>query len=389
MSSMTVARPEVGPLGYRPGLDGLRGIAIGLVLLAHFGLPDMPELPLGAPSIGVDLFFVLSGFLITRLLLDEAHSAGRISLRGFWARRGLRLMPLSTLVIVIVALVTVLAPNAFFRTGDMPQWRAIVAALLYHMNWLQAFPSTHHDWALTATWSLSLEEQFYLVWPLVVVLGLRFGGGRRLGRSVATASVIVIVASAITRALLVPAGSWHHVYNGLDSRAGQLAAGTLLAAISVTAPGVVHRLGRLGPLGLIGLALVAGKYSLDHRWSGLGYDVVAWMSVVAIAGALAGTGWFGRVLADPTLRWLGVRAYAIYLVHFPLFMMLTHQHLPAVPIRALQIGRIAVALVIADVLHRLVERPSLRLRKRSAVFNTAAPSSPTIIPATPASTLPV
>ena len=370
-------RTAPAPLGHQPGLDGVRGIAIGLVLLAHWGRPDGHELLGGAPYIGVDVFFVLSGFLITRLLLDEAAVAGWIHLKGFWARRALRLLPLSTLVILGVGVIATAYPSAFYRAGaDVSPARAVFAALCYHMNWLQASASTHHDWALTPTWSLSLEEQFYVLWPLIVsacVLGAA-GAPHVIGRRVAAASALIVIGSLATRVWLMRRGAFDHVYNGLDSRAGQLCSGTLLAAVSVLRPAAVRALSRLAPLGLLGICVIAARVGVDRRFLGLGYDIVAGLSVVVIAGAVTVEGWTGRLLRDARLVWLGVRAYALYLVHYPLFYFMTRTHLPWIPEWTLRASRMILALCIADVLHRYVEKPLLGLRRHHPVFDQARPA---------------
>src|ERR1700759_4879627 len=165
-------------IAYRPGLDGLRAIAVAAVFLYHARIDWLP-----GGYLGVDLFFVLSGYLITSLLLAEFRSSGRIALGAFWVRRARRLFP------ALLSLLPVVAGYArsFARTDELSAVRAqALAALAYVANWQAIFQHKSY-WELFAapsplehTWSLSIEEQFYVVWPLLVALLLRRGGSRTL-----------------------------------------------------------------------------------------------------------------------------------------------------------------------------------------------------------------
>jgi peptidoglycan/LPS O-acetylase OafA/YrhL len=224
-------------------------------------------------------------------------------------------------------------------------------------------------------WSLSVEEQFYSVWPLVIsacVLGTA-GSPRLMVRRVAIVSALIIVVSLAVRAYLMQAKAFHHVYNGIDSRAGQLCAGTFLAAVSILWPTALRTLSRLAPFGLFGLAVIAGRLILDKMWLGVGYDIVAWLSVLLVAGAVTAEGWTGRLLADSRLRWLGVRAYALYLVHYPLFLVLTSTRLSWMPGWIVRGSRMILLIGIADALYRFVEKPLLRLRRHHSIFAQASP----------------
>ena len=206
-------------LGYRPGLDGIRAVAVGMVLVHHLGYPTVSiSWITGSLNIGVDVFFVLSGFLITRLLLDEQVASGTISLGRFWLRRALRLLPLAVFVIAAVWMLAAVFPDLFFHRGaSVSITRDAIAALTYHMNVLVAIPGQYHVSALTHTWSLSVEEQFYFVWPVIVALLARFRP-RHVSHAVVTgiAAGVVVIASSITRfATWVQAD---RVYNSLDSR---------------------------------------------------------------------------------------------------------------------------------------------------------------------------
>src|SRR5688572_4557652 len=157
-------------LGYRPYLDGVRGVAILLVLVCH-----IPNLPLQGGFIGVDLFFVLSGFLITSLLLEEWRATGNVSLGAFYARRALRLVPALLLVLGAAVLLSELRES---RTAANATWTSALMTLFYSANWFLAYGAYPRK-ELSATWSLSVEEQFYLLWPLLLLVMLRLRCSRR------------------------------------------------------------------------------------------------------------------------------------------------------------------------------------------------------------------
>src|SRR5690349_21349742 len=174
--------------GYHPALDGIRAIAIVSVLLFHYVFRNHLILPHGL--LGVDAFFVLSGFLITALLLREHGSKRRISLRNFYARRALRLLPLLACVLIVAVVVNLAFPPGY---PGRPQRPGIVAAAFYYANWYTMRHNTGLGF-LGVTWSLSIEEQFYLVWPVLLVALLSFTTRRSV---VALTTFAAFVAAAI------------------------------------------------------------------------------------------------------------------------------------------------------------------------------------------------
>ena len=360
-------RPDAhAPLGRRPGLDGLRTVAVLLVLWHHLWQPGLEPhwARRGSAFVGVDVFFVLSGFLISRLLLDEHARSGGIDLRGFFARRAWRLAPLALVVVGAVAVAAAIDPDLFFRTGnDVAPWRSVLAAAGYHMNLVQMLESSHHVWALTHTWSLSVEAQFYVVWPLAVVVLLR----RRPERAAVVLGALaagVVVASTAVRLLADHAGHTDYVYNSLESRAGQLCAGALLAAVSVARPRLAALLARLGWPALA-IVLMIGFHDITPGPPVLLYDMLSVVSVVLVAAAagFAGPSRFTTTLSTAPMQWIGVRSYALYLVHYPIFLALTPDATGLG--RAATLGiRVVAAFVVADLAHRCVELPAMRLRSR-------------------------
>ena len=242
---------RVPRLAHRPALDGLRGAAVLSVLLYHTGV-------LRGGWIGVDTFFVLSGYLITSLLLAEHDRTGGIALRAFWGRRARRLLPALFLLLAGVGLFGALVATAEARSVIRQD---LWGALTYGSNWLDIVRGSGY-WQtfaqpspLAHIWSLAIEEQFYVVWPLVAWWALRRGGARRLA-TVAAAGAVVLAAWAIGLA-------WAHasvdrIYLGTDTRAPALLLGATLGAL---------RVGTARP-GLRRIAHVAGPLGVAHgpRW---------------------------------------------------------------------------------------------------------------------------
>ncbi|GAA1356314.1 hypothetical protein GCM10009660_58440 [Catellatospora bangladeshensis] len=305
-----------------PALDGLRGVAVAGVLLFHAG-------GLSGGFLGVDLFFALSGYLITDLLLREAAATGAVSLLAFWQRRIRRLLPALTAVLVGATL-------AAWAWGSGDLW----ASALSDGPWVQLNLVNWHLLAESAgywerfgggrlfghLWSIAVEEQFYLVWPVVVLLLVR--GAGRADRRVAVAAVIVSLASlALMVALVGPDTT--RVYTGTDTRAFSL----MLGALAATAP-VRQALGRLaGRAGaavaallaaglLASWALVDGEGSRALFHGGLFAHSLAAALLVALCAGEPGTA-VARVLAGRPLRWLGLVSYSLYLWHWPVFLLLS------------------------------------------------------------------
>jgi peptidoglycan/LPS O-acetylase OafA/YrhL/lysophospholipase L1-like esterase len=348
-------------LAYVPALDGVRGAGVAGILLFHAG-----HLPGG--WLGVDLFFVLSGFLITSLLRAEFEGAGRISLAGFWARRARRLLPA-----LFLALLGVAAYAALFAAPEaLPGLRADgLATLFYVANWRAIYAGNDY-WdlfeapsPLEHTWSLAIEEQFYLFWPLLVVLLLkRF---RTSFWSVGVVAALLASASALWMASLYDeALSTGRVYFGTDTRAAATLLGAALAAF--VRPGDLRLPARTSMvLDLLALAAIAG---LGWAWWRLaGTDPVVYRGglfaaalaacVVIAVVATAPRSLVSRAFAVAPLRWLGVVSYGVYLWHWPLYLVLTPDR-TGLDGWALTAARVAASLGVAALSYRVVERPIRR-----------------------------
>ncbi|MBV9716013.1 MAG: acyltransferase [Solirubrobacterales bacterium] len=354
--------PYSGGLRYVPGLDGLRAIAVGGVLLYHARVGWLP-----GGFLGVDLFFVLSGYLITSLLLAECRRRGRIDLVGFWAGRARRLLPAATLVIATSVIVV-----ALFFPGDLATLRAnALSSLLYFNNWQQILASHSYFAAygrpslLQHYWSLAVEEQFYLVWPPVLAAGLAL---RRRGWVIALA-IGVAVASALLMALLYdPSADPSRVYYGTDTRATPLMVGALLAfawplsRLSATAGrGARLVLDGLGIAGVGAFILaMATRHDYDPFLYRGGFAIVALVAAAAVAASVHPASHIGIALGTRPLRWVGQRSYGIYLWHWPV-MALSR---PGIDVTwglwLLVPAQIAVTVALAALSYRYVEMPVRR-----------------------------
>jgi peptidoglycan/LPS O-acetylase OafA/YrhL len=346
-------------------LDGVRALAVSSVVAFHLGMTWAP-----GGYLGVDVFFVLSGFLITALLLSERDTNGRISLGRFYARRALRLLP--ALLAVLGALwlfttVTVVGDSAHRVRGDG------LAALFYFANWRAAFGHAPFLGFMGHAWSLSIEEQFYAVWPLLVVGALALRGGRR------SLVLVLAVAGTVVPPLLRlawwdgSAATMTRLYYGLDTRADALFAGAVLAVIVASGRLPVGRLARslyaalaLGALAVLGLLVATMPRSDASLYRGA-MSLVAVSAVALIAHLLASPrGPLGRVLSFPPLAALGKISYGVYLWHWPVIVATN----PWGRTGGALVAKAAIALGLSIVSWWVVERPFLRLKDR---FRSSVP----------------
>ncbi|MEO8457406.1 MAG: acyltransferase family protein [Chloroflexota bacterium] len=352
-----------GALKYIPAIDGLRALAVTAVLLYHSALGWLP-----GGFLGVEVFFVISGYLITSLLIADRAKHGNVSLLSFWKRRARRLLPAAFMLIIATLVYSVV-----FLPDEVAALRGnALAAFGYVSNWYQIFHSQSYFESLGRPsllkhlWSLGVEEQFYLVWPIVFTLVLA-----RLRRRYAFG---LIVAGAMASAALMwykfdPAGDPSRIYYGTDTRASGLLIGAALAfawqAGGLTAK--ANRFLRWTPdvCGIVALAALTAIALVIHETDAVlyrgGFAIVGLATAVLIAAAVhPDARILRRVLGQRPLLWLGTRSYSIYLWHWPVFMLTRPGQdiaLGAVPAFAL---RLAITFVVAELSYRLVEMPVRR-----------------------------
>jgi len=321
--------------GYRPAIDGLRTVAVTLVVLFHAGVAGVAN-----GFVGVDLFFVLSGYLVTNVMLAEYRGSGTVRLRRFYARRVRRLLPAAVLLVVVVAAATLLVLPRLTRVSLVADARA---ALLYVANWhflgdaTDYFAADVHGSPFLHFWSLAIEEQFYVVYPLAL-LGLLWLG-RRLGRPtlVVASGLASLLAVSLLLQVVIARGDALAAYYGTHTRLYQMLAGALLAVTwgAHGGPAVASLRTRLAaPLlrqvSLAGLAAVACLGVLVGVASDIGSlspsvrgIVACGASVVVIASLeVAPASGLARLLGRPTMTYLGRISYGTYLWHWPVIVLL-------------------------------------------------------------------
>ena len=350
-------RAEAPRLARVPALDGLRGLAVVAVLLFHGGY-------LTGGWLGVDLFFVLSGYLITSLLLVEHRSNGAIQLGSFWARRARRLLPALLLMVVAVAVYAWVDVAAI----DLGRVRSDgLATLFFVANWHDIIQgATYWDRGLAPsmfahTWSLAVEEQLYLVWPLVVVAVLRRvtkGPARTIAR---VALIGALLSAGIAIALRVSGASLERIYLGTDTRAVAVLLGAFVAGWRRTTRRSDAQARRLELAAIVGAIVLAvawwgldGEASITY-WGGL-LVASALAALVVAAAADPRSTWLGGVLGIKPLRALGLISYGLYLWHWPVYVVLTEQR-TGLDGPALLAVRLGVTLAIATASWALLERP--------------------------------
>lgn len=372
-----------------PGLDGLRAIAVLLVMVYHFWPTVLP-----GGMIGVDIFFVISGFLITSLLLREGALTGKIALGNFWIRRARRLLPAITLLILV------LGPVSLLIGGDIQVnlGRQLAGAATFSSNWISIFAGNDYfaqtsPELFTNFWSLAVEEQFYVVWPLLIV-----GAGLLLRRSWRRFSVVMvlgIIASLSTAtALLMSGAPISRVYYGTDTHLYGLLLGALLAFTrpwSLYPPlqqSVLYRVAQ--PFGLVAFArvmiswlslfalipyavLVPESAPGAIPWGLFGASLLA-LGVIQgmLPDMLAGASEvLRRLLNFAPLRWVGERSYGLYLWHWPLAVVM-HYALGADRSPLVNVGVLVATFAIAEMSFRWVETPIRRYGFRGSANRAVA-----------------
>lgn len=345
---------------YMPGLDGLRALSVLAVIAYHLKIHFAP-----GGLLGVGVFFTLSGYLITDQLMTEWHSAGRIDFINFWKRRMRRLLPAMFLVLITVALWLYYfdRPRLISLQGDF------LSVLFYFNNWwlifheVSYFESFGPPSPLGHLWSLAIEEQFYLLWPLVLVLILRWIPRRN---SRVFAILVGAAASALAMALIYETGTDpSRVYYGTDTRAFALLIGAALALVwpSRSLSAQVDTRVRVGleVTGILGLTaiilMVIHTHGSDPRLYTYGLTLFAVISALVIAVLAHPASLLAKVVGCQPLRWIGIRSYGLYLWHYPVIILTS----PIVDTGGFNPGRaviqVALCFILAAFSWRFIEEP--------------------------------
>src|SRR6202012_1474498 len=365
--------PCIGPMPepitrgerYMPGLDGLRAIAVLAVIFFHL---DFGWAPGGL--LGVGIFFTLSGYLITDILLGQYMRRGAIHLGRFWLGRARRLLPaLFLMLLIVIAWVTIFGP------AQPDQFRkAVVSAIFYVNNWQQIAANVSYfarfapEQPLNHLWSLSVEEQFYIFWPFILLVGLRFIHEREdngLRPRLALWTLALAIASSILMAVLYhPSLDPSRVYYGTAPRAPGLLFGAALAMVwpsrrlSRRITFQAHR--NLDVMGWIGLAIIAiliwrtGEFS-QFLYRG-GFVVLSLATVMVLMPLAHPACKLGNIVGCKPLRWIGVRSYGIYLWQTPVIVLTSPQHHHGQNLLR-DILQVAAILIIASLSWKFVEEP--------------------------------
>lgn len=350
-------------LGHRPILDGLRAVACLLVMAHHIN-------GLGGGFLGVEIFFVLSGFLISSLLLEEWSERGRLDLGRFFARRALRLLPALFLFVLAMVVLGLVIPGA----ARLVSVKWVSGTLLYVVNWLivkESLAGASIQSAFVHCWSLAIEEQFYLVWPLVLAWLLRKRAGLR---SLAILLLAVVVYAAVARLLIFSSatvGSQMRAYAGSDTRADGLALGCLLAVLAHH--GRLPRMSRGSLRVLLAVAVAVLAFAIWKARIAGGFIYLGGLSAVGLAtSCVLYTFLFPAALPRPLRGVLESRAAVLVgRMSYGLYLW----HLPAVVLVKMAYGRgLAASLLpwllsfaVAGASFAFVERPFLRLKRKLRV----------------------
>ncbi|WP_162621875.1 acyltransferase family protein [Microbacterium suaedae] len=350
------APPTQAPSTWRPDIQGLRALAVALVVIAHVGTPGFE-----GGFIGVDVFFVISGFLITQLLLREVDRTGSVSIAQFYVRRARRILPAATVVTVAVVAYAALALPLvrLQQTAADAGWSSVFLA-----NWHFAFSGADYFSVADPSlfqhyWSLAVEEQFYLIWPLLVLLFVpRLG--RRAFAGIAAAVFIGSLAYSVWATGIAPEATYFNTV----ARAFELSGGALLACVLAAPMSSRWRHGS-ATVGILLLALAALTFSEQTQFPG-------WYALVPVAGTalLLAAGpdtWTGRALSWRPVRYIGDISFSLYLWHWPVAMAVEASMPHGTPLLVSAATTITISLILASLTFHFVERPFQE--KRIPVFS--------------------
>jgi peptidoglycan/LPS O-acetylase OafA/YrhL len=345
---------------FRPDIQALRALAVALVVLYHADIPGIH-----GGFFGVDVFFVVSGFVITGVLLRERASRGTTSIPGFYARRIRRILPAATVVLIATVFATY-HWLSFITGGTNADDAKYVAVFIGNFHFAsigtQYFTAHQPPSTLQQYWSLAVEEQFYLVWPvLFMVITLPWKVLSPITRLIFVLSVII----AISLAWCVIETNQNEIWAFFSplTRAWELALGALLAVLGPHLRGRSPRLGALlAAVGLVAILLCTWFYNSSTLWPGSAVIVpVVATGLIIAGGSLRGPESFGRVVNFAPLQWLGNISYSLYLVHWPVIVIAMQYSITPLPLHT-EIELVAISVALSAVLYYAIENPIRRSR---------------------------
>ena len=343
---------------FRPDIQAVRALAVVLVVLYHANIPGIH-----GGFLGVDVFFVVSGFVITNVLLRERASSGSTSIPGFYARRIRRILPAAT--IVLIATVFATYHWLSFITGaanadDAKYVAAFVGNFRFASIGTQYFTATQPPSTLQQFWSLAVEEQFYLVWPVLFLLvTLPWKVLSPITRLISVLSLVI----AVSLAWCIIDTTQNEVWAFFSplTRAWELALGALLAVLGPHLRGRSPRLGIvLASIGVVAVLLCTWIYSSSTSWPGTAVIVpVVATGLIIAGGSLRSPDDFGRFVRFAPIQWTGNVSYSLYLVHWPVIAIAMQYAVAPLPLRS-EIELVALSLFLSAILYYAVENPIRR-----------------------------
>ncbi|HDU0710169.1 TPA: acetyltransferase [Staphylococcus pseudintermedius] len=344
---------------YMPGLDGVRAVAVIAIIIYHLN----PQW-LSGGFLGVDTFFVISGYLITSLLLTEYHNTGKIELMSFWLRRVKRLIPA-----VLFLVMGVIVLSLIFMPTEIQKVRAdSIAAIFYVSNWWYIMQNVDYfeQFAvqpLKHLWSLAIEEQFYLVFPIVLLSLLSFI--RRL-KSIRIIFLILLVITMIAMMVLyVPNENVARVYFGTDTRIQTLLMGVLLALVwpPFQLKAKVNRQMRtmIDTAGVVGLAILFICFKFVSETNSIlyygGFFLISTVTLLVIASSVHPSGYFAKFLGNKVFTFIGSRSYSLYLWHYPIIVLIHHQFVQGQIPPLVYVVEILLMVLMAEFSYKFIEQP--------------------------------
>ncbi|HAR6119557.1 TPA: acetyltransferase [Staphylococcus pseudintermedius] len=344
---------------YMPGLDGVRAVAVIAIIIYHLN----PQW-LSGGFLGVDTFFVISGYLITSLLLTEYHNTGKIELMSFWLRRVKRLIPA-----VLFLVMGVIVLSLIFMPTEIQKVRAdSIAAIFYVSNWWYIMQNVDYfeQFAvqpLKHLWSLAIEEQFYLVFPIVLLSLLSFI--RRL-KSIRIIFLILLVISMIAMMVLyVPNENVARVYFGTDTRIQTLLMGVLLALVwppfQLKAKVNCQMRTMIDTAGVVGLAILFICFKFVSETNSIlyygGFFLISTVTLLVIASSVHPSGYFAKFLGNKVFTFIGSRSYSLYLWHYPIIVLIHHQFVQGQIPPLVYVVEILLMVLMAEFSYKFIEQP--------------------------------